>query len=531
MYGTGIIDLREVSPDKWRAKYKGNYGVYTIAVTTKEANAVSWSCTCPSDYDPCKHIGMILDAIAERTAKHERGASKPETRAEHILRELNYEDLLDFAIGIVRHNPDLSNQVTLRFAHLIETEGNKYTAILRDAFDSFELDDEGAYYDSEDWPTIDFMDEWLEKADAYIAEEKYPDAVLIAKACLEELARWIYRTGVDAEFGDYQEHPFSIFKTAAEHSGIDKKELYHYCIEEMAKKKYSAMRDSFNDLLSYLAPAVDPEGFLSLMDKQFAAVNDKSSWEAEKILNRKIALYRDTGRADAAWDLIKNNLQIGAFHEEWVEQLIAEKHFTEAKSLIREVIIPKDDDRSGYHNSNWEELLLKIAREEDDRSEIRRIVYKFIKNTFSDEYYRIYKAAFDPEEWPAEKERLAANYGKHRGYDDSLAALYHAEGDMPALFNCIEKWPSLNLITKYHRALAAVFPEKTLALFRKAVDAYADSGTGRSYYEEIARLLKNIAALPGGEKAAREMIARYRLVYKNRRAMMEILAKAFGPAP
>jgi len=30
MYGTGIIELRKITENQWKAKYQGNYGVYTI---------------------------------------------------------------------------------------------------------------------------------------------------------------------------------------------------------------------------------------------------------------------------------------------------------------------------------------------------------------------------------------------------------------------------------------------------------------------------------------------------------------------
>ncbi|MDR1238780.1 MAG: SWIM zinc finger family protein, partial [Treponema sp.] len=65
-----IIDLRETSPNRWQAKYQGNYGVYTIKIATDGKHRGEFSCTCPSDYYPCKHIAIIEEAIAERIAKY-----------------------------------------------------------------------------------------------------------------------------------------------------------------------------------------------------------------------------------------------------------------------------------------------------------------------------------------------------------------------------------------------------------------------------------------------------------------------------
>ena len=65
--------------------------------------------------------------------------------------------------------------------------------------------------------------------------------------------------------------------------------------------------------------------------------------------------------------------------------------------------------------------------------------------------------------------------------------------------------------------------KKTLGLFRKAIVPYADNNTGRSHYERILSLLKMMSAIKGGEEAASELAAEFRLHYKNRKAMMEIL--------
>jgi hypothetical protein len=64
-----IIDLQEIASNSWKAKYRGNYGIYTIKIKTDGNKTIDFSCSCPSDYYPCKHIPIIEDAIRERIAK------------------------------------------------------------------------------------------------------------------------------------------------------------------------------------------------------------------------------------------------------------------------------------------------------------------------------------------------------------------------------------------------------------------------------------------------------------------------------
>jgi hypothetical protein len=43
------------------------------------------------------------------------------------------------------------------------------------------------------------------------------------------------------------------------------------------------------------------------------------------------------------------------------------------------------------------------------------------------------------------------------------------------------------------------------------------------YYENVASLLKKMIQIEGGREVVKEMICQYQTLYKNRRAMMEII--------
>ncbi|MDR1287132.1 MAG: hypothetical protein LBK08_05950, partial [Treponema sp.] len=154
------------------------------------------------------------------------------------------------------------------------------------------------------------------------------------------------------------------------------------------------------------------------------------------------------------------------------------------------------------------------------------VSYSFIKDSFNDKYYRIYKSAFDPGEWPEKFEELFRHYDAKKGFwGNSAADLLAAEEMAERLMEYIGKKLSLENMEKYHPFFAAAFPEKTLALFRKAVDRYAKSNTGRTCYEHIISVFKKMKKIPGGGAVTTEMKAQYLVTYKNRRAMVEILSR------
>jgi hypothetical protein len=472
---------------------------------------------------------MIEKAIAERIAKNtgnRKNGKDPEMSAEELLGKLTHEELYNFTARLIKYNPDLTNAVFLEFSEKIESKsGNKYVPLIHRELKNFEYDNDDYYDENEIY--IDVLDQWTEKAEQYLKEKKPREAVLIAQAYIEEFSRWLQETG-DSDLIDwipdtYQSRPFNILKNAAADPQVNVKELYDYCMSELSKEKYSGlyMVDHFNDLLMVLSAEVNPEAFIELQQSLLDKVEDKSSYRAEKVLRRLIDFYTKRNEPKTAWKYVENNIQIESFRRMVVEKKIKQKKFPEAKKLIHDYI---DKKENRYRSDDWDEYLLQIAQGEKDVPAVRSISYSFIKDNFEEHYYRIYKAAFNAGEWPEQFEKLLQHYGtKNSSWGDPAADLLAAEGMAERLMEHIGKKLSLEKMEKYHGFFAAAFPEKTLALFRKALDQYAENNTGRNYYEHIVEVFKKMKKIPGGDAVTADMKAQYLIKYKNRRAMVEIL--------
>jgi uncharacterized Zn finger protein len=526
-----IIDLRETSPNHWQAKYQGNYGIYTIKINTDGKHRNDFSCSCPSDRYPCKHIAMIEEAIAERIAKNakvQKGGKGKEMSAGELLKKLSHEELYQFTARIIQNNPDLSNAVLLEFAEKIETNNdNKYIPIIRRALEVLEFDEED-YYDDEMGPDIDILDQWFEKARQYLKEKKSREAVLVAQACIGEYALWLEQLDnnmIEYISEEYQSIPFEILEKAAVDPEVDVKALYDYCMAEIHKKKYSglAMLDGFHHLLMKVSAKVNPDAFIALQYNLFNELQDKSSYGAKHILERIIDFYKSRHQPGKAWKCVEENIQIASFRKMVVEKKIKQKEFTEAKKLIHDYI-DQFKEQNKHYSDDWDDFILQIAQQEKDTPTIRDVSYSFIKGSFTDNYYRIYKSTFNPGEWTEEFEKLFRHYENEvDSFTNPAADLLSAEGEAERLMEYIEKELSTESLEKYYRFFASAFPEKTLALFRKAIDQYAEKNVGRTYYEHIVGLFRKMAKIQGGDAVVDDMKSQYKIKYKNRRAMMEML--------
>ena len=531
-------DIREVAENKWQAKYHGNYGIYTVKLTLNaNGRRTDFSCSCPSDYYPCKHIAMMEEAVAKqqkRIAKVEK-TDKAISVAE-LLKRVSDEELRKFVVQQSKYNPEFTNALMMEFLHKAKDEKtNPYYGILHNALKNISLDYED-YYDYEYGIEIEPLNEWLEKAEKCLAEKKYEETLLICQACIEEFVDWYNNAdSFERDYlpeGYYQSKPFEILQELLEKTTQSDQKLYDYCKQEMQKSTYSnqsEILDGFNDLLAKLSPKIKPEEFISLQDKLLAEIPDKKSYEAEKILKRKIQFYKDLGQAEKADEIIENNLQIESFCRQAVEKRIANKQYTEAKTLIQNYLLKY----ATYHHKYWDEYLLDIAQKENDTPTIRKITFDFISSRFNQKYYAIFRASFPAEEWTVELEKLIQHYektksmtwlGQTRVYlNTSTADVLVAEKATERLLAYLEKSPAVEFVENYYQHISEQFPERTLSLLRKTLDMYATNNLGRDKYEYVKRTLEKMKKIKGGETVVNEMLTNYRTIYKNRRAMIEIL--------
>jgi hypothetical protein len=227
----GICELRQTSENNWMAKYQGNYGLYTIKITKNGTETIDYSCSCPSGASPCKHISMIEEAIDEKITAHEKHSG---INIEALIKNLSEDELRTFVITQAKYIPELLNKILLEFIPKNKNRKNTtYAEIIQRGFTDLEFDD---YYYSHCIPQINILDMWIEKAQDCLDQEQYDDAMLIAKACIEEFAAWLYENDEYKNYlsdTKYHSRPFRILSDAVQKGG--EQALFDYCRSEMNK--------------------------------------------------------------------------------------------------------------------------------------------------------------------------------------------------------------------------------------------------------------------------------------------------------
>jgi hypothetical protein len=275
-----IIDLQEISPNSWKALYQGNYGKYTIKIKIDGDKIVDFSCSCPSDYYPCKHIPMIEKAIRQRIGERIED-SKHGIKFEELLKDSTQKELYDFIIRRAKYDLQLKNAILMEFLRKLNEKNtynlNIYTQILQNALSKIHFDYEDM--DEYDSINIDELDRWLDKAQEYVEDNIPEEAVLICKACIEEFASWCEKQEsyiVENVDISHKERPFKILFQILDLPNVDYKGLLDYCKSEILKPKYkeAEMYYDFNELFMKLSNIVGTDDFIKLQDKLLQEIDD-----------------------------------------------------------------------------------------------------------------------------------------------------------------------------------------------------------------------------------------------------------------
>lgn len=522
-----VIGLQEVRPNSWKAKYKGNYGVYTIKIDTLGDKPENFSCSCPSNAYPCKHISIIQQAIREQINK--AATNNDEQLLKQVVGNISADNLRKFIVRTALYNPILKQSLLLEFSNKCseDEEVVDYRQLIKSTIQGTDYDMEDIYYN--DALEIDGLDECLAQSQEFVQNGNYADAVTIAKTCIEELAEWAKNNDEDINLLDYMSEdyiytPLQILTEAKDAGYLKAEELLEYFQAEIKKSKYktSGIYDSIDRRILHLTKEISPESYLKNRQEAFEQLDDKTSYQARNILDEIIDYYTEQNEDEKAWNVINENLQIDFFREQVVFQLIEEKKFKDAERLVKERI--DMGKNTGYYSNRpnkWDGYLLTIAQKENKPNDIRKAAKVLIYESFDSNVYKAYKATFKPDEWITEMEKLIKHYCKSFGFSYNAANLLAEENLTERLLKYMEQGDSSDVLKKYYKDTFREFPDRTIALFRKTIDSRLEN-TGREVYEHVIDLFKDMLSIDGGKKAVLEMIPRYKTVYKNRRAMIEM---------
>jgi hypothetical protein len=179
--------------------------------------------------------------------------------------------------------------------------------------------------------------------------------------------------------GDTMDIAFNNLAKIVHHFGSSKlkNDLFHYCLEEFPKEKYSnfGWHEKFFELFPILISCAEHEQkYLALLDHQIEKEEQREhgfGYGLETVLMKKLAFLKQKGKTKETQKLLEKYLHLFRIREMVVNEAIEEHNYDRAKALIEEGI--EISQRSRYPGlvMNWKDKLLTIAKLEDNIADVR----------------------------------------------------------------------------------------------------------------------------------------------------------------
>ncbi len=481
-----VTDLSEDEPGIWTATVEGS-DEYQVEITLEYEAIEETACNCPHEVDYCKHVIAVLYEL--------KGLKAPQKES--------YERLIHRML-------DKS------------TEGR--VALDYQSAASFAKE----------------IKQLLAQARTAMDVHHYAITADIAFAVINKVDKIV--GGHDPSGGDLNEcvnQGFVLLKqiAAATISGELREHIFTDTLAAAADPAYEPFEYDLSWLDTVVAIVDSPEKevrAIALIDKKIAGAANRTNLIREYItgnlLPRKIALLRKMGHAREALELTREHLYLQRIRLAYIEELIVQKDYAEAKRLSEEGF--RKYPMSGII---YKELFLRIAGGENDLTAYRAIAMELYRTmAFGyEEYYKLYKASFLPEEWPG-------GVGKFIGYMESnapgentdlqryykrLGVILLAEKYWDRLLAMVRAAGDLIVANRFIPYTLPTHPAESIEVFKDALITFAKLKPGKNPYDIIRDALIDLKEWPGGLPVARDLVVQFKAQYKNRPALLQELAR------
>ena len=519
----------------------------------------SWYCDCPYDGEICKHVVATLLAIRDNEKKVNRSAfSKMKVEVEEavvidetvdmqqLLSFVNPQELSQFIYEYASMHPEFKTALLNRFMakELSATSKEKnYRAEIQKVFNDSYYNKKSRYHNRYDdfdcdWETVfNRMDTFLEKADFFLNVGNIDTAIDIALQTLRSIGEnyedeLLYND--DLYPSDYCEQAGDLLIKVIEHPKTTQKQKTAILQELGQLAKLSTYRDydlyDIDKLLMQINLSIQPaEKALELIDKLLE--ERKDTYDLYQIVLRKVNLLTELHEEQKAADTIRQYLYLTEIREMEVDKLIARCQYDEAIRLLNEGIEIAEKEEHIGTVEEWLKTKLRIYEMTHQTAEvINTCRLLFVSGRDQLEYYSKLKTLVPKEAWKSfldtmMKETQFSEYFSFGGNDE--AEIYVKERDYERLFKLLSsiRYNQLEALMKYSYHLKDTHSEQLIAIYTSLLNDYAERNVGRTHYELIAQALLCAKKLNGGQEAVKRLVAEFRIKYKRRPAMMEVLRR------
>ena len=509
------VEILEYTEDKAEAVVSGSDD-YSVSIVFDDGEIAEMYCDCPyaCDGSKCKHMAALLYALDDLSEKTQTDSVDADT----LINEASPELIREFLIKSLTYNEELK----YKFIRFLESKRKKISV----SDYKFHLDTLVIQY-SEGEDYIDYRlsfqffnetEELLtECTDILIAEKRYYDAYDIVRYYYSKLS--ITDIDDDGNLEIFYDRCMEIFKEINKNADIDSKRRIFNDLSDMLKNRNNYLSDVAFDFIS---TGFEEKEFLIKMlddaDKKIA--QNKSSYESEKWILYRIKLMDKLDYTDD--DIMQYGEkypELRSIKDYLTESFIAKGNNEMAIKILEDLL--KSGENTINDTERYHLKLKEIYKAQNDKKNYVRELWIILTELWitNIDFYIEFKLLFDADEWADVREQLYSSMKNQY----MLPEYFIEEKLYDRLVSYVVTNKNIYLIEKYESYLAEDYSEFILNEYTETLNEEAEHTAKRSTYQRWADRLRHMKTLKGGKECVMEIIENWRMLYKNRYAMMQEL--------
>ena len=514
---SGLVEELEISDNEIKALVIGN-DEYEVSISVRNGEIEDMDCTCPYADEGfyCKHEAAALYAY-EALPKDSSAPKARSLSAEELVNNADEKAVREFLINALKKDKKLLDSFKLEVSSSSdEISISSYKKRIDSIISKYT--DRHGYIDY--YAAGDFIDAALD----FVYDELYK---LTEKGYIKEafeLSTYLFKEVSDVDIDD-SDGGLSTF-------GSELRDLWHdlsdKADENTAKEMYEWFASHLNGwVIDYMEEYLEDAIY--------------ECFESEDILNKKLALADSRIKAASSdWEKKKWILhritvmrQIGVPENEFVSYC---RKFYDDADIRRELvnyyvdtgktedaIDVLDDSLKNYNNNQFDTrenhaLIKDLYKKLGNKEKYMEHLWVLVTEHCCLDYFRELKAQYSSDEWQEVKAKI---FQANSSY--MLMQLYYEEKLYDRLMTELEKEGNTFYIKEYEDVLIKLYPKRILKLYKEELNRNARQASKRSTYTYWAAELRHMLTIEGGYEVVSEILADWRVRYKNRPAMMQEL--------
>lgn len=547
-YCDDAVENMEISDDIIRADVIGSED-YEVEISLSNGEVTDMYCSCPYALDGrnCKHMAAVLYEWSENEVEEKKedenaintdlfqpaytvnSHKKKLTAVEELVRGANEDDVRSFLAAVLAEDEKL----LLRFHNIINKQVtrediNNYIRqvdIIADRY--LGRNHFISYYEADGF--ISELEEIIdEDVRRMIDNGNYLSAfevmnyifVLIGDVDMDDsdggtgmLADRIYQLWLELLVKVSSEEKRKMFEWFTSHldgSVIDYLEEYieQIIMGEFEEKEYEqAKLDFIEDMIA-------------------RSEHKDSDWSRDYGVGKWAVRYLEMLQEKKASDeqikeVCKRYWKNSSVRRYYVDICMKKKEYDNVLQILDECILLDKQYRGLI--SEYSEKKKEIYLLQGNRSAYIEQLWKLVleHEPGNLELYRELKKQYTADEWLVKREEI---FGKLPAYAH-VERLYKEEKLYDRLLVYVLNSPGLYALQEYEKVLKKEYPEQILNKYKDEVSKMAVHTSDRKNYAHLVSLLRKMQQIKGGSKLVEQIVAEWKIKYKNRPAMMDELRK------